>query len=82
MKESKLLNLIKSGDLAPGEKDCARQMHYSFFVTKDKDQVKLAYYSYQGYLSNLSSNSHNIFLNQELMQEMEKLFINVNSLNN
>lgn len=84
MDESKLIGLIKTGNLASGEQDCANQMHYSFFVIKDKKQVKLAYWSYQGYLSNLNANAnaHNIFVNQELMQEMENLFINSNSLPN
>jgi len=82
MDESKLLNLINSGKLSPGEKDCARQMHYSFFVTKDKEQVKITYWYYQGYLSNLTANAHSIFVNESLIHEMEKLFINLNSLPN
>jgi hypothetical protein len=80
MDESKLLRLINYGQLAYGEKRCAKQMHYSFFVTKDRKQVKFAYYSYQTYLSNLNANANSIFVNQELSQEMQNLFINLNSL--
>jgi hypothetical protein len=80
MDASKLLRLINEGNLAYGEEESAKQMYYQIFVARNKEQAKLAYYSYQGYLDNLSANASSIIINPILLNEMEILYNNLNSI--